>query len=408
MKFFIRTLGCKMNTLDSARITGALVNAGHQPVDAEGDADVVLVNTCTVTAEADRKSRQEVQSAARGRGRVAVFGCGPRVDTGRWREGSRLVFNDEQALLDHFGAEADPLVLPTKQHTRMALAVQTGCDNRCAFCITREARGAHRSIGVETVVEQVQQAHAAGYQEVVLTGINLAAWGCADSNRAEQGGLHVLLEALLVQTSMPRIRLSSLGPQYLHPAFFELLAEPRLCDYLHLSVQSGSDAVLQRMGRGHGTAEVFAIAEQARAVRPDVAIAADFITGFPGESEAEAAQTLAFAEAIGFAKLHVFPFSEREGTPAAAMAGEVPMAVRRERAAALREAGRRLRAAFITGQLGRRHTVLVESNGSGWSGNYIRLRAAGARGSLVEVTVSAATLADAAAASGGPVREHFQ
>lgn len=381
MNFYIRTLGCKMNWLDSARLAAALQGAGHHAVNHEAEADYVFVNTCTVTSEADRKSKQTVNKAGRAQKQVAVMGCGPRVDINGWQQQAEgaLVFNNDAAMLAHFGIEEDEAQLPLSSRTRLPVAIQTGCDNECSFCITRIARGAHRSLPVEGIVRQVNQAFEHGIREIVLTGINLAAWGCEDSNRPEQARLHDLLEALLNRTEMPRIRLSSIGPQFIQPAFFDLYQDERICDYLHISLQSGSDSVLQRMVRGHGTEEVLRVAERARAVRPDTAMSADIIAGFPGESEAEHRETLELLQAVAFAKLHVFPYSIREGTPAAELPGQLEQAIKKARAGEIRELARQLRKRFIESQLGHEIGVLTEGSGeSGLSGNYIRVRLANA------------------------------
>lgn len=382
MKFHIRTLGCKINWLDSARLTAALQSAGHVSVDSEADADLVFVNTCTVTAEADRKSRAQVNAAGRIAGQVAVMGCGPRVDRARWQmqvAGNAEVFDDEEMLLRRFGVDPSTLHFPVGSRTRLPIAIQKGCDNNCTFCITKIARGRHANVPAQEILAQVCQAEELGIKEVVLTGINLAAWGCEDSNRPEQARLHELLERILCETSIPRIRLSSLGPQFLHQGFFDVFSDRRICDHLHLSVQSGSPTVLERMVRGHGVGEVLRIAEGGRRVRPDVALAADIIVGFPGETNQEFEETMELIETVAFAKLHVFPYSTREGTPAATMPGQLDGAVKKERAARLREAGRHLRERFVASELGKRHDVLVETNQQGLTTNYIRVRLSDAR-----------------------------
>lgn len=398
MKFFIRTLGCKMNWLDSARLAAALQSAGHTPVEEESEADHVFVNTCTVTAEADRKSKQTVNKAGRSQVQVAVMGCGPRVDRGGWQQqtDNALVFADEASMFSHFGVEVDELQLPLNSRTRLPVAIQTGCDNLCTFCITRIARGPHRNLPTDTIVAQINQALEHDIREVVLTGINLAAWGCEDSNRPEQARLHELLEAILIRTEMPRIRLSSLGPQFIQPGFFDVYRDERICDYLHISLQSGSDGVLERMVRGHGTAELYRIAEGARAARPGTALAADMIAGFPGETAQEHRETMALLQQTGFAKLHVFPYSTREGTPAAALPGQLPQELKKERAAEIRELGRSMRKAFLEAQLGKRLQVLVESSGNnGLSTNYIRMQVDSAdMGDILELTLTPTNLAE--------------
>jgi len=385
-----------MNQLDSARVGAALQRAGHQLVTTEREAECVLVNTCTVTAEAERKSRQIARSAGRRVPRLAVMGCGPKVAPLQWHEAvpGGSVFTDDNVLLSSFNVKPEePVPLAPTRRARQHVAVQMGCDNRCTFCITRSARGAHQSLPADAIVEQVRALEAQGVNEVVLTGINLAAWGAENSNREREARLHTLLETLLHKTTIPRIRLSSLGPQYLHPPFFDLLAEPRICAYLHLSVQSGSPSVLQRMGRGHGREEVVRAVEAARRVRPEVALAADIIAGFPGETEAEHAETRALIQRLRFAKLHLFPYSPRAGTVASDLTEQISPAEKKRRTADLRALGNRLRHAFIAGQMGTRQIVLVEGRENGLTGHYLRVRTPGApKGALVEMVLTSENL----------------
>jgi threonylcarbamoyladenosine tRNA methylthiotransferase MtaB len=397
VKFYLRTLGCKMNQLDSARIAAALQAAGHCQVAGDEEADCVLVNSCTVTAQADRKSRQAAKAALRAEKQVLVLGCGPRADPVRWRErlpGGTL-FESEHALLAYLRAVPHEPLFPITARTRLPIAIQAGCDDTCTFCITRIARGAHRSQAADNIVQSIREARELGVQEVVLTGINLAAWGCSDSRRASESRLHELLFRILEQTDMPRIRLSSLGPQYLAAGFFEAFRDPRLCDHLHLSIQSGSPSVLRRMERGHGVEEVYWVAERARAARPQAALTADFIVGFPGESDAEFRETVSMVETLGLAKLHVFPFSAREGTPAASHPDPLPIETRKSRAAELRDLGRHTREAFVRSQLGTVKPVLVEHDETGLTSNYIRTRVPGGRdGELRDLELRAEVIAD--------------
>jgi threonylcarbamoyladenosine tRNA methylthiotransferase MtaB len=397
VKFYLRTLGCKMNQLDSARISAALQAAGHRRVADEEEADCVLVNSCTVTSQADRKSRQAARAALRGEKQVLVLGCGPRADPVHWREQlpGGILFESEHALLDHLRIVPGESLFPVTARTRLPIAIQTGCDDTCTFCITRIARGAHRSEAAEPIVQSIREARELGVQEVVLTGINLAAWGCSDSRRAGESRLHELLFRILEQTEMPRIRLSSLGPQYLGPGFFGAFRDPRICDHLHLSIQSGSASVLRRMDRGHGVDEVYRVAEQARAARPPAALTADFIVGFPGESDAEFQETVSMVETLGLAKLHVFPFSAREGTPAASCPDPLPVETRKLRAAELRDLGRHTREAFVSAQLGTVKQVLVEHDETGLTSNYIRIRVPGGRdGELRDLELRGELIAD--------------
>ncbi len=386
-----------MNALDSARIGAALLTAGLQQASDEAEADIVFVNSCTVTAKADRQSRQEAHRIARQQKQLIIFGCGPRVEAEKWRRGfpNALVFREESDILSHFGISEDEFEFPLADRTRLPVAIQTGCDNKCTFCITRIARGKAIDFPPESIIRQIKRAESIGIQEVVLTGIQLASWGCSDSEKHPQTSkLPELLNKILEQTSIPRIRMSSLGPQFLQDGFFAVLRDPRICDHLHLSVQSGSPTVLQRMNRGHGIKEVFRIAEHARAVRPDIALTCDLIVGFPGETDAEFAETLALVEAVGFAKLHVFPFSPRQGTGAANFPDQVPADVKKQRAEILRTKGDDLRQCYIDSQLGKIARVLVEEGNSGISSNYLRLRTGSARrGQIVPVSILPQNLA---------------
>lgn len=389
MKFFVRTLGCKMNLIDSARVAEALRSAGHEQVDSECDADVVLVNSCTVTAESDRKSRRAAHAATRDGKRVIVMGCGPRVDRERWRRHlpQADLLASEADLKTALGVEPDTTGLASFPRTRLPIPIQHGCDNTCAYCITRFARGPHRSEPLDAVIHGVEEAIALGMQEVVLTGINLAAWGCASTRNPHETRLPELIRALFRETSIPRIRLSSLGPEYLHDAFFDVFRDDRVCDHLHLSVQSGSPSVLRRMQRGHGVEEVLRAVERARQARENVAVTADFIVGLPGETEEDFALTMELVQRVGFAQLHVFPFSPREGTAAFAMPDQVSPEDKKRRSALLRTLGRRTRSTFLASQFGRTARAIVQGDGTGLTSNYLRLRVAGRVGTLVDVLI---------------------
>ena len=393
-----------MNWLDSARLSAALQGVGHHHVRDEGEAEYLFVNSCTVTAEADRKSRQIANAAHRQQKRVVVSGCASRINTENWSDNDSeyLVFPDEAQLFAHFGVDSAELPYPASSRTRLPVAIQTGCDNHCSFCITRIARGRHRTIPSADIINNIRQAQELGVNEIVLTGINLAAWGCDDTNHPEQARLGDLLQTILSQTDIPRIRLSSLGPEYLHEEFYAAFSDPRICDYLHISMQSGSASVLRRMQRGHGVGEIERIAERSRQVRPYVAIAADIIAGFPGESEAEFMETMATVRRIALSKLHVFPFSARQGTSAADYKGMIDGRIRKERAAQLRQLGQEQRSAFIHSQMGRRHMVLVEQNGRGLTTNYIRVRVDGTGGELREVLLNAENIAEGGTVSSLP------
>jgi len=398
MKFVIKTLGCKVNWLDSARISTALESVGHQQVAAEDEAEMVIVNSCTVTAEADRKSHQFANKNVGLMKDVVVTGCSTRIEGGSWsgnNDSNIVVLQNEDEIFKRFDINPEEIPFPVTSRTRLPVSIQTGCDNECSFCITRLARGRHQNIPEKQIIDQIKHAIDEGVREIVLTGINLAAWGSDNSNDAAASHLHTLLESILNKTTIERVRFSSLGPQYIQPPFFDLFADQRVCDYLHISMQSGSDSVLDRMVRGHGTAEIVQIAERARKVRPNTALAADVIAGFPGESDKEHQQTTEFVKQIAFSKLHVFPYSEREGTPAVDYIGSVDRRVRKERAKEIREIAQNLRRDFIRQQMGEKFSVLAEEGGRGLTTNYIRVLCSNTKqGDIIPVILNDETLAE--------------
>lgn len=375
--FFFKTLGCKMNFLDSAKTSAALQLAGHTIVETMEEADIVVVNSCTVTAKAEKESQKEAHSGAKQSKKIAVFGCSIRMHFDIWKEKypEYLLFKTEEEFLEYFGANTNDLDFPVHDRTRTPIAIQTGCDNTCTFCITRLARGKTQDFPLESILRQVQRACDAGVQEIVITGIQLASWGCGNSAANPQGSkLGILLQEILRNTSIPRIRLSSLGPQFLNESFWEAYQNPRICDHLHISIQSGSDAVLQKMNRGHSTKEVWDIAQKAKSIRPSTGFSSDFIVGFPGETIEDFKQTAHMIESIGFVHCHIFPYSERKGTAAVFQKGVVPIIERKRRALELRTIAKITRDKFIQSQMGKTFSVLVEHNGQGLTSNYISVK----------------------------------
>jgi threonylcarbamoyladenosine tRNA methylthiotransferase MtaB len=373
MKFYIKTLGCKMNWLDSARLSAALQLAGHEKCLLEDEADQIYINSCTVTAEADRKSRQMANAALNKSERVNVMGCSVRVDPVQWQGRGVNSFASLDEIIQQIGIEPSYLPEVDLDRTRLPIAIQTGCDDHCTFCITRIARGQHQSIPAAQIIREINHYHESGINEVVLIGINLAAWGTKNTCDASGTRFGELLQQILQQTTIPRIRLSSLGPQYLHSGFWDAYSDERICDYLHISLQSGSASVLSRMKRGHGTAEVEHIAEESRRRRPNTALAADIISCFVQESDTEHQQTLDLLQHLAFAKLHIFPYSVRQGTEAANMSGEIATATRMQRLKQLRELAQRLRQRYIAKILGQPCQILVEGNQRGLTSHYIRV-----------------------------------
>ena len=282
------------------------------------------------------------------------------------------------------------LVTEFAGRARAFVQVQQGCDHRCTFCIIPFGRGPNRSVPIGAVVSQVRTLVEAGFREVVLTGVDIASYGPDLPGAPGLGQLARRLLALV--PDLPRLRLSSIDPAAIDADLWRLIAEePRLMPHLHLSLQAGSDLILKRMKRRHSRAEAMAVVERARALRPGIAIGADLIAGFPTETDELFAETLAFVRDAALPYVHVFPYSERPGTPAARMPA-VPKPVRRERAARLRDAGQNAARNFFAGQIGRTVSLLTEQDGSGHSEHFapVRLAASVPSGQVLAARVTGA------------------
>ncbi len=396
MKVYLDTIGCRLNQAEIERMAREFRAAGHELVGAPAEADLAVVNTCAVTANAVSDSRQRIRQLVRaGVPRVVATGCWATLEpeaavqlphvTAVVPNPRKDALTAEILGLPPAAFDLEPIArepLPgSRARTRAFIKVQDGCDNRCTFCITTVARGSGRSRPVEDVLADIRAALRGGAQEVVLTGVHLGSWG---QDFSPPRHLRHLVAAVLRETAVPRLRLSSLEPWDLDADFFALWEDPRLAPHLHLPLQAGSAATLRRMARKTTPAAFARLVETARRLIPDVAITTDVIAGFPGETEAEFAETLAFVRAMDFAGGHVFTYSPRPGTAAARMPAQVPLAVRKARNAALREvlaaSAARYRARFVERTL----TVLWESAEPhpaggfllrGMSGNGLRVQA---------------------------------
>ncbi|HEX3556140.1 MAG TPA: tRNA (N(6)-L-threonylcarbamoyladenosine(37)-C(2))-methylthiotransferase MtaB [Thermoanaerobaculia bacterium] len=388
MRVHFTNLGCKLNQAEVERLARDFAAAGHEVVGSLAEADLHVVNSCTVTGTAARGSRQ---AAGRGRGRVrtVLTGCWA---TERPEEAARLAGVDlvvPNAEKDHLlarvhqafpevgcavrtAAEPVPCSPPLSGHTRALVKVEDGCNMRCAFCIIPFTRGAQRSRPLAEVVAEVDARVREGYREVVVTGVQISAWRRGADRLAD------LVQAILTRTAVPRLRLTSIAPWDLDDRLLGLWSDRRLCRHLHLSLQSGATATLRRMRRPYTAESYLDLLASVRAAVPGVAITTDVIAGFPGETEAEFAESLATVEAAGFAKVHVFPFSTREGTEAEAMPGQVPPEKKKERMDRLLAAAARAEQLFHRAHLGTRATVLWEKPrdgmGHGLTDNYLRVQ----------------------------------
>lgn len=381
MKAKIITLGCKVNQYESEAMLEALLAGGFQEARSGEEADVVVVNSCTVTATSDQKVRQTLRRAKRDNpGAVMVLtGCMPQafpeeaaglleadVVLGNARRGDLLprvmeYLSSKQRIVDiapHEKGEAFEKMSVSAFHgrTRAFLKIQDGCDRFCSYCIIPYARGRVRSKPLEELREEVLKLGEAGYQEVVLTGINLPAYG-------KELGLHLCdaVEAACAAPGIHRVRLGSLEPEQLTPEVIARMAkEEKLCPQFHLSLQSGCDETLRRMNRHYTTAEYREIVENLRKAFPNCAITTDIMVGFAGETEEEFQASLAFAQEIAFAKVHVFAYSRRPGTRAYDMPDQVSNRVKEERSRKMIQVTRATQQAFLQEQVGRVEEVLFE------------------------------------------------
>jgi threonylcarbamoyladenosine tRNA methylthiotransferase MtaB len=394
LNIYLDMVGCRLNQAEIEQMARQFRAQGHIIVPEAGQADLVVVNTCSVTSEAAADSRQKIRQAARaGAGEVVATGCWSSLvpEQALALPGvRRIVANERKDFLvtdvlglppEHFDLE--PIVrqpIPgLRQRTRVFIKAQDGCDNTCTFCITTLARGESRSRPAADVVSDINAALNGGAQEIVLTGVHLGSWGQDTHSQLRQ-----LVKFILDKTDAPRLRLSSLEPWDLDAAFFSLWENSRLMPHLHLPLQSGSESTLKRMLRKTSPESFRELVAAARAAIPALAVTTDIIAGFPAETDEEFAETLAFIKEMNFAGGHVFSYSARPGTAAARIKEQVPREIRKERSHILRaafdEMGKTYRSQFI----GRTLPVLWEASAevseAGWkieglTGNYIRVTA---------------------------------
>ncbi len=395
MKIFLDTIGCRLNQAEIESMSRQFRAAGHEIVASADHADMAVVNTCAVTTQAASDSRGKIRNIARaGVNEIVATGCWTSIqpkEAAALPNVKHVVANDKKDLLvpevlglpkETFDIEPiDRIPIPgLHRRTRAFIKVQDGCDNKCTFCVTTIARGEGRSRPLADVINDVNSALAGHSKEIVLTGVHLGSWG------QDFGTHHLrdLVKALLRETDVQRLRLSSLEPWDLDADFFSLWNDKRLMPHLHLPLQSGSDATLKRMARKTTTESFCELVHAARTVLPDVAITTDIIAGFPGETDEEFAETLAFVQEMKFTGGHVFSYSPRPGTGAARMKGQVKPEVRKRRNRMLQEAIEESAISYRERFIGQTMAVLWESTTEygeygwrmeGWTGNYLRVSA---------------------------------
>jgi threonylcarbamoyladenosine tRNA methylthiotransferase MtaB len=391
--------GCRVNLVEGEAL--------RQLALSQGCDNLVIVNSCTVTAEAARQVRQTIRRLKREapERRIFVTGCGAQIDPSSFAampEVDRVIGTFEKTQPESFAEhesrvavsdvfarrEADlPSVAGIEEHTRAFLAIQTGCDHRCSFCIIPFGRGASRSMPLAQLRDAVSACLDKGVAEIVLTGVDLTAYG---KDLPDTPGLaNALREVLKIAPDLPRLRLSSIDCIETDADFLDLMAsDPRLMPHLHLSLQSGDDLILKRMKRRHSRADAVEFCAALRASRPEIVFGADLIAGFPTETEDMFENTLALVEDCGLTHLHVFPFSPRPGTPAARMPQLAPSLIK-ERAAHLREAGAKALRRHLDQQIGKRLTLLAERGGVARAEDFTKVRIEGAdAGRIIEMTIA--------------------
>ncbi|HVG82662.1 MAG TPA: tRNA (N(6)-L-threonylcarbamoyladenosine(37)-C(2))-methylthiotransferase MtaB [Methylomirabilota bacterium] len=393
------TLGCRLNAYESEVMRAHAEASGRE---------TVIVNTCAVTAEAERQARQAIRRARREHpaARLVVTGCSAQIDPARYAamtEVDQVLGNSEkmqaQSFLDADAPRvrvndiasvretAEHLVAGFEGRARAFLEVQQGCDHACTFCIIPRGRGPSRSVPLGEIVRQARLLIETGTAELVLTGVDLTAYGADLPGAPTLGQMARRLLAQLPE--LRRLRLSSLDPIEIDDALWRLIGEEeRVMPHLHLSIQAGDDMILKRMKRRHSRADALAAAARARSVRPEIALGADLIAGFPTETEEMFANTLRLVEEAGLTFLHVFPYSSRPGTPAARMP-QVPHAVRKQRAERLRQAGAAALARHLAARVDGAASVLAETDATGHAEDFspVRFEAPASAGAIVAAEI---------------------
>lgn len=411
--FHVRNFGCRASQADGAGIEAQLARNGYSPADDHKAAEIVVLNTCTVTATADDELRQVVRRIHRENpgARIVVTGCyaqrapeeiahlpGVSLVVGnshktRIAELIAAPYHGEVHVSDIFAAgefAAAAVDGAAGDRSRPNLKIQDGCPNRCTFCIIPSVRGNSRSAPAVQVVEQVRKL-SESYPEIVLTGINLGRWG-------REGGMQMrlvdLLRLLLEETCVQRLRLSSVEPMDWSEDLLRLMAQsPRIAKHVHAPLQSGSDTVLRRMRRKYRPHHYESRVRLARELMSQAAIGADVMVGFPGETEDEFRQTVEFIDRLPFTYLHVFPYSERPGTPAADRTDQIPWNVRKERGRLLKALAEKKNLAFRQSLVGSTLSAVTLGNGEAIASNYVKVELSLPRpaGQLIEVEVTALT-----------------
>ena len=380
MKIAVLTLGCKTNQAESMNMEHALNNAGHQVVEMLEKPDICIINTCTVTSKADYQSRQLINRALKNNAKVIVTGCYAELNNEQIKNIDNNIEvirnNNKSNIINMIPNEYSSGNINFSKYARHrpAVKVQDGCNYSCSYCAIPMARGGSRSIPIDRVISEIKFYESLGYKEIVLTGIHLGTYGL---DLKPKKSLSMLLDNILKNTNIPRIRISSLEIKEIDDKFLELLTEERICKHLHIPLQSGDDNILKLMNRTYSTKDFLSGIERIIKKVPEISIGTDVIVGFPSEGEVEFENTKKLIESIPFSYLHVFPYSPRPRTKAVTFSGQVAGAIKKERVKILREIGMAKKEDYIEKNIGKSLDIIVEDRCEdgviGTAGNYIKV-----------------------------------
>ncbi len=415
MKVFFHTLGCKVNQYETQEMREQLKKNGYEITDDENTADIFVINSCTVTSESDRKTRQCVRHYKNKypESTVVLTGCMPQsfpemaeklieADIILGNRNNKLLANSLSEyftencrvlhLTQHASGEAliSTGITDFEEHTRATLKIEDGCDRFCSYCIIPKARGRVRWKAIEDIKKEVSALSDNGYREIVLVGINLSAYG-----KGSDLDLADAIFAVAENEKIERIRLGSLEPDHITDELIERMAKcEKLCPQFHISLQSGCDKILKKMNRHYTSDEYFTLCEKLRKEFKDCTLTTDIMVGFPHENDADFEITKQFAKKVGFEKIHIFPYSRRSGTVADRMDGQLPKSVKSHRVSELSKVADKIRNDFLKAQIGKNVSVLVESKQRdgeyfGYTPNYIPVKMQGEAeiGKINEVTI---------------------
>lgn len=379
MKVSILTLGCKANQSESLEIETHLRSSGHTIVDLSERPDLCIINTCTVTAKSDNESRQLIRRAAKAGSKVIVTGCYSEIkrdEVSRMEGVTKVIPNEKKELIikELVNNISYNTLDYSSGRSRYFFKIQDGCNFSCSYCIIPKARGRSRSLHPDYIISKIEEVSSA-YNEVVLTGIHLGTYGYDLQPKLK---LSHLIERILKETSIQRIRLSSLEIKEIDEHLLELMTDRRICRHLHIPLQSGDDKILKKMKRNYRVYEFFKGFSEIMERCPDIAIGTDVIVGFPGEGEEEFNNTRQLINSLPFSYLHVFPYSPRSGTEASKMRPHVDDHIKNQRAAMIRQIGAQKRLSYMREQIGKTLDVLIEKGCDdgfiGISSNYLKVK----------------------------------